>query len=180
MNPPRREPTAALTARQLASRTAAALAASVWAQERGVVAGEVEAVHDMRVLIRRLRVALSNFAACFDAAGRKAARAELSKLADRLGAVRDLDVLIAALESRRAKLPPEHQPHLQNFVGRLRARRGRRRRQLAEYLSGEDYARLKRQFVALAQPPPAETAQASGAPPVAQADAPREGYGQAA
>jgi CHAD domain-containing protein len=180
MNPPRRQPPAAETARQLASRTLAALAASVWGHERGVIAGEVEAVHDMRVLIRRLRVALSNFAACFDAAGRRAARAELSKLADKLGAVRDLDVLIAALESRRAKLAAEHQPHIQTFVRRLRARRRRRQRQLTEYLSGEDYTRLKRQFVALVQPPPAETAREADAPRGEQAGAPQEGYGQAA
>ena len=55
-----------------------------------------EAVHDMRVAIRRLRSALKDFAQLADKFPLKKIRKELKVLADELGAVRDLDVAIGA------------------------------------------------------------------------------------
>ena len=69
----------------------------ILAQEAGARAGEVEAVHDMRVGIRRLRVALSNFRVCLSREDRQRLKARLEHLANALGGVRDLDVMIEAL-----------------------------------------------------------------------------------
>jgi CHAD domain-containing protein len=146
------------TATLLARRVVRNLHRAVLSHETGVMAGDTESVHDMRVTCRRLRVALSNFAPCLDPAGRRLMRAKLSGLADALGAVRDLDVFIATLESRKAKLPPEHGPHLQSFIGRLRARRRRRARRLAEYLRGADYAQIKDQFLTAIELQPSQPA----------------------
>lgn len=139
-------------ARDLASRIIGELHGAALSFESGVRSGDEEAIHDCRVLVRRLRVALSNFAACLDPAGRKLMRRELSDLADKLGAVRDLDVFIAALKTRRNKLPAAQQVHLQNYITRLRARRRRRQRQLIEYLNSENYRRIKDEFLMLVEP----------------------------
>src|SRR5262245_48082602 len=67
--------------------------------ESGSLAGDVESVHDMRVAVRRLRVALSNFAVCAPKEVRKRLRSILENLADALGGVRDLDVMIATMKT---------------------------------------------------------------------------------
>ncbi len=72
-----------------------------WDNAPGTAAGDADALHDMRVAIRRLRCALQNFEGPQDASllGKRL-RAEmakerraLGKLGDVLGAVRDYDVL---------------------------------------------------------------------------------------
>lgn len=74
---------------------------AAWSHAPGTLAGDADALHDMRVAIRRLRSALQNFEGSRDAPllgarlrGELAAqRKKLSKLGDALGAVRDYDVL---------------------------------------------------------------------------------------
>lgn len=56
-----------------------------------------EALHDMRVASRRLRAALSVFAAAFPPKPFKAVEKQVSAVTDALGAVRDDDVLIEFL-----------------------------------------------------------------------------------
>lgn len=145
------------TTQQLAFSTLEELHRAAFAHEAGAAAGDAEAIHDMRVLVRRMRVALSNFACCFAQYGRKLVRARLSDLADDLGAVRDFDVFIAALEARRSKLTPDQQTHLRDLIGRLRARRRRRQKQLVAYLQSEEYQQLKNEFFTLLQSPNALT-----------------------
>lgn len=119
---------------------------SIISQEEMVTAGDAEAVHDMRVATRRLRVALSNFAACFDAEKRRAMRAQLGQIADVLGAVRDLDVMLEALDPQKNRLTPAQKKYVSGLSRRLRARRLRRRRKLLAFLQGDEYATFKRQF----------------------------------
>ena len=72
-----------------------------WSHAPGTLAGDADALHDMRVAIRRLRSALQNFEGSKETPllgsrlrGELAAqRKKLSKLGDALGAVRDYDVL---------------------------------------------------------------------------------------
>lgn len=111
-----------------------------------VTAGDAEAVHDMRVATRRLRVALSNFATCFAPENRREMRRQLGHLAAVLGAVRDLDVILEELEQQRNRLSPAQNNYLSSLIRRLRARRRRRRRKLLAYLQGDEYATFKRQF----------------------------------
>ena len=117
--------------------------------EAGAFAGNVEAVHDMRVGIRRLRVAIKNFAACFAKGDRQQWRASMENLADTLGAVRDLDVMIQAMKSQQvpvANAVTEEQAAMEAFIRRLQSRRGRRLRKLQNYLHSEEYAGFKRGF----------------------------------
>ena len=114
--------------------------------EAGAMAGDVESVHDMRVGIRRLRVAMNNFAVCLRKKERKRWRARLEKLADALGGVRDLDVMIEALKRQAATRTTEDRVAIAAFVSRLRARRRRTMQSLKVYLGGEEYAEFKSGF----------------------------------
>lgn len=59
---------------------------------------DIEGVHDMRVATRRLRSVFRDFEEIIDELPAKNLRKVLKKLSDSLGAVRDQDVAIAALE----------------------------------------------------------------------------------
>jgi inorganic triphosphatase YgiF len=63
--------------------------------ERAVHGGDPEGIHQMRVGLRRLRAALSLFKELVRDAEFKPIKAELKWLTDRLGAARELNVLIA-------------------------------------------------------------------------------------
>ncbi len=119
--------------------------------ETNAMAGNVEAVHDMRVGVRRLRVAIKNFAACFTKTDRQRWRDSMERLADTLGGVRDLDVMIETLRAHKAAIastPIEEQAAFEAFIRRLEARRKRRLRKLFAYFQGEEYAAFKREFSA--------------------------------
>jgi CHAD domain-containing protein len=68
---------------------------------------DIEGVHSMRVATRRLRSALRDFMPLMDKRPPKRVRKELKQLADALGAVRDQDVAIVALEELHAKAETE-------------------------------------------------------------------------
>jgi len=63
---------------------------------------DIEGVHGMRVATRRLRSALRDFMPLMNKRPSKRIRRELKQIADALGAVRDQDVAIVALEDLRA------------------------------------------------------------------------------
>ncbi|GAB7048524.1 CHAD domain-containing protein [Catenuloplanes indicus] len=76
--------------------------------EAGARRGDAEAVHDMRVAIRRLRSTLRTFRGLWDAERAEWLRTELKWLADQLGPVRDGQVmserLAAAVEAEPDRL----------------------------------------------------------------------------
>lgn len=74
-------------------------------EKRGAAleANDIEGVHDMRVATRRLRSALRDFSTLLKKKPLKDLRKDLKKLADALGAVRDEDVAIIALEKLKKK-----------------------------------------------------------------------------
>jgi CHAD domain-containing protein len=114
--------------------------------ESGAIAGRVEAIHDMRVGIRRLRVALRNFADCLPKEDRRRLRTNLGHLADALGGTRDLDVMIGVLKSEQASKAEAERAVIGAFIGRLRARRRRSHRKLISYLQSEEFANFKHEF----------------------------------
>lgn len=65
--------------------------------EAAVLAGAAEAIHQMRVALRRLRAVLSAFGKMLPTDQRRQASQELRWLADALGAARNLDVFETAL-----------------------------------------------------------------------------------
>jgi CHAD domain-containing protein len=136
-----------LTTKDFADRLFLELHQAILAQEAGALRGEVEAVHDMRVAIRRQRVALSNFASCLSHDVNHRLSAHLKKLADALGRVRDLDVMIETLESALLTRATQDHQAIKNLISRLRSRRRRQFRQLKNYLQNEDYAEFRSQSI---------------------------------
>src|SRR5262245_3864347 len=134
------------TAKRFASHLFMELHQAIIAQEAGAIRGEVEAIHDMRVTIRRLRVAISNFDSSLPQDVHRRLNVHMKKLAVVLGAVRDLDVMIETLESALLTRPAPDQKAIKNLISRLRARRRRQYRHLKNYLQSEDYAEFKKQF----------------------------------
>lgn len=68
---------------------------------------DIEGVHGMRVATRRLRSALHDFAPLMKKRLPKSLRKDLKQIADALGAVRDQDVAIVALERLQAEAESE-------------------------------------------------------------------------
>src|SRR5215475_9261934 len=130
---------------QLARQVFTDLHQTIISHESGSLAGDVDSVHDMRVSVRRLRVALSNFAVCVPKEDRKILRFKLENLADALGGVRDMDVMIVALKTSPTPRPDREKPAVSALIGRLRARRRSRLRALMKYLGGEEYVGFKRE-----------------------------------
>jgi CHAD domain-containing protein len=128
---------------QLAKQVFTDLHQTIISHESGSLAGDIESVHDMRVAVRRLRVALSNFAFCVHKEDRKRLRSRLQNLADALGGVRDMDVMIAALKASSTTRPDQEKSAASALIRRLRARRRSRLRTLMNCLGGEEYAGFK-------------------------------------
>ncbi|MEP7339074.1 MAG: CHAD domain-containing protein [Acidobacteriota bacterium] len=131
---------------QFAQRLFCELQQAILQHESGALAGEIKAIHDMRVGIRRLRVALNNFAICLRKEDRKRLRVNLEHLARALGGARDLDVMISALKSEQANKSDEDRAAISALIGRLRARRRKRHQQLIGYLQSQDFANFKREI----------------------------------
>jgi CHAD domain-containing protein len=107
--------------------------------EAGSRSGEdIEDVHDMRVATRRMRSALRTFAPYFKGKAIRSFRASLSKIADALGAVRDLDVLIDDL----TKYEKKSGASLQGAIALLDAQRSEARAALHKALDRRDYNRF--------------------------------------
>jgi CHAD domain-containing protein len=111
------------------------------AKERGTRDGSnLEDLHDMRVATRRLRAAWRIFDDAFKPGKTRKLRRRLRVLADRLGAVRDLDVLIDGLESYRLGLDPDQQPGLEPLLALWRRQRSSDRDLLIGELDSGRYA----------------------------------------
>jgi CHAD domain-containing protein len=139
------EPRRPESVEQMAGQVFTDLHQTIISHESGSLAGDVDSVHDMRVAVRRLRVALSNFAVCVPKEDRKRLRLKLENLAESLGGVRDMDVMIVALKTSQTPRPDQEKSTVSALIGRLRARRRSRLRALMKYLGGEDYVGFKRE-----------------------------------
>lgn len=137
-------------------REAAALAVGtradeVWEHEgRAMDTDDIEGVHDMRVATRRLRAAMEIFAPCFPKKRHRKALREVKELADRLGARRDPDVMIARLRAVEARLTQEDRPGIESLVEELRAEQHEANRRLADELAGVRERRLRERLRLLA------------------------------
>ena len=125
-----------LPLREAATRIVEVRAAEVFEFEQGVLdTADIERVHDMRVATRRLRAALEVFRDCFPPAAFKPALGEVKDLADALGARRDPDVALAAIEAIAQKLPPVTRPGVDAFEDELRADQARGNQLLEQALA---------------------------------------------
>jgi CHAD domain-containing protein len=82
--------------------------------------GDIERVHDMRVAARRLRAVLEIYEPCFPRKAHRAVLAEVKALADALGARRDPDVQLAALDRFIHAVGDTERPGIAVFQERLR------------------------------------------------------------
>lgn len=106
---------------------------------------DIEGVHDMRVATRRLRSALRDFLPFVRKNKLKNARRELKQIADALGAVRDEDVAIAALEELQTEAE-NTKAGFENLVNERRARRDAARANLREAITDERLTELRQDF----------------------------------
>ncbi len=109
---------------------------------------DIEGVHDMRVASRRLRSALRDFAPLLQRGKRRLApmRNDLKKIADTLGAVRDQDVAIMALEKLAADAPAEIAANILLLADERRNARETARARLSEAITEEALDKLQGEF----------------------------------
>lgn len=128
---------------------------AIIANDPAVRKGDPEAVHDMRVALRRLRSSLHTFRPALDTARSEPLRDELKWLGQVLGAVRDGDVLAEKLHAAVAAEPAELVvgPVAARITERLAAQTAPARTELTEALNGRRYAALLDELDALVDTP---------------------------
>ena len=107
---------------------------------------DIEALHDMRVASRRLRAALSVFAAAFPPKPFSATEKEVAKTTDALGAVRDGDVQIEFMEAAISSAPESEKVGLRAFLSHLQAERDRERVLLVKELNRLEKSAFTKEF----------------------------------
>ncbi len=114
--------------------------ARMLAREAGTREGaDPEELHGMRVATRRQRAAWRVFGDAFRPGRTKAHRKRLREVASRLGAVRDLDVLLDAADAYRADLPASEQRALEPLLRGWRDHRDDARGLLIRELDSDGY-----------------------------------------
>jgi CHAD domain-containing protein len=107
---------------------------------------EMEGVHDMRVASRRLRSLVRDFSPYFRNRKLRRSMIALKNIADALGAVRDQDVALLALEKLTAEAPVEVAAGIEHFAGERRLKQERARSRLEEALTQTALDRLQKEF----------------------------------
>jgi CHAD domain-containing protein len=121
--------------------------ARMLAKEAGTRSGkDIEDLHGMRVATRRMRAAWRVYGDAFRPSRTRRIRTRLRVLAGRLGAVRDLDVLIAAAEAHQAALGAREAAAFEPLVASWRAERDVARTVLIRELDGVGYVRLVEEY----------------------------------
>jgi len=112
-------------------------------REAGTRSGlDAEDLHAMRVATRRMRAAWRVFGDGFRPESTRKYRIRLRDVAAKLGAVRDLDVLVLAIEAYRADLPEPERMGLEPLVAEWRTQRDVARSILVRELDSKGYRRF--------------------------------------
>ena len=111
-----------------------------------------EALHDMRVAVRRLRAAIRMFAGAMSTSLHATLTAELKWLGQTLGDVRDLDVQLANLAKHGSSVSPAYRDGLEPFRRYMESERTRRRLQLLVVLDSSRYFHLLTQLERYTRP----------------------------
>lgn len=107
---------------------------------------DIEGVHDMRVASRRLRSALRDFTPYLRERKLRRLNKALKTIADALGAVRDEDVAIVALEKLAADAPSGVSAGIEQFADERRRKRDIARSRLEQAITDEALAKLEKEF----------------------------------
>lgn len=111
-----------MTYAQAAAATVAVRGEEVFEHAEGVLdMTQIEGVHAMRVATRRLRAVLEVYEPCFPAKQLRPLLQDVKDLADALGARRDPDVELLALEQFAASVGPSERNGVEFFIDRTRA-----------------------------------------------------------
>ena len=108
--------------------------------------GDIEHVHDLRVAVRRLRVAFRLFADDLDRDALRPFRKRLRRGARVLGAVRDLDVFHEKTRRYLDTLPEDGRAELNPLLAAWEAAHARARRNLIAWLDSGAFARFAAAF----------------------------------
>jgi CHAD domain-containing protein len=109
------------------------------ADPRVRVGDDIEAVHDLRVALRRTRALLSTARPLLDRAEADRLRSELAWVGRALGPVRDLEVLIDGLDADVGELDGDDRLAAEAVVRRLRAERAKARAAAVRALRSDRY-----------------------------------------
>jgi CHAD domain-containing protein len=121
------------------------------AEARGAAlnSDDIEGVHQMRVATRRLRSALRDFAPLMRRRPMKKVKRDLKRVADALGAARDQDVAIVALERLQSEAKDDQiKTGVEKLIGERRATRERAQLDLMETLAVTAIEDLQTRFTA--------------------------------
>lgn len=124
--------------------------------EPGVRADESDAVHDVRVALRRLRSALRTFEPLLDTGRSQPLRIELKWLGEELGGPRDAEVLLERLLSEVAELPSDKLigPVVERLEVELRSSHRSAHAELVEALDSPRFLTLRAELQRLLDEPP--------------------------
>ena len=103
---------------------------------------DIAFVHEMRVTSRRLRAAMDNFVDCFPKKPFRKHYKRIKAITQTMGAVRDLDVLIARFQRELNTLPKMERSDIQGLIEHLHQKRKEVRkpmRMLFEELEETDF-----------------------------------------
>lgn len=126
------------------------------AEPRARDGSDIEGVHDLRVAVRRLRVAFRGFRDYLDREATRPLRRRLRRTARLLGAVRDLDVFQGKTQQYVETLPARRRTELDVLVAAWKAQHADARAELVAWLDSRKFARFKAEFTACLQKPETE------------------------
>ncbi|CAB4858902.1 unannotated protein [freshwater metagenome] len=140
-----------MTYAEAAAATVAVRTQELFEHRAGVLdMAQIERVHAMRVATRRLRAVLEVYAPCFPKAQLRSVLADVKELADALGARRDPDVELLALERFAAAAGPEERAGVERLSARTRVEQREANARLAAALGQVDAGDLRGRLEGLA------------------------------
>ncbi len=114
--------------------------------ESGVIAGEIEPLHDMRVGMRRIRTLLWAFRKPLADTPAISVGRRLKAFSDQLGPSRDIDVFLIFLKSRLIVKTMAGRSGWLEFINKQQLIQNEKKNQLRQLLQGDLYRRLKMDF----------------------------------
>jgi CHAD domain-containing protein len=108
---------------------------------------DIEFVHEMRVTSRRLRAAMDNFAGCFPEKAFKKHYKKVKAITRTMGAVRDLDVLIARFQRELDLLSEVEQVDIRGLIEHLQHEREEARKPMLMLFAKLEETNLEAKFL---------------------------------
>ena len=110
---------------------------------------DIEFVHEMRVASRRLRAAMNNFADCFPEKPFKKYYKKVKAITRTMGAVRDLDVLVARFQKELVPLTEAEQADIRGLIEHLQQERKDARKPMLELFAKLEATGFETKFLEL-------------------------------